>query len=488
MAATWAPSSPCEVARPTAITEAVESARRAQRDWAARPIRRRLGVLRELRHRIAENARCLADPIKRPGRTMAESIASEVLPLLEAIGFLERDAAALLRPKCMGRRRRPVWLFGTDLEIRREPHGVVLVVGPANYPLMLPGIQAVQALTAGNAVLIKPAPGHEEVAAGVVELAVQSGVPCHGIQAIPGGPGVVGDLIDAGIDHLVLTGSADTGTRVLLRAAERPVSCTMELSGHDAAFILPGADVDLAARAIAFGLTLNRGDTCIAPHRIFVARELVEAFEARLRQALCGRELRSGATDPLHAALIDDALAHGAGLLIRGATPVVLTNVPATAEILRTEAFGPIAAVVPVASPQEALEFAKQCPYALGASVFGPDAAARELAELLNAGVVTINDLIVPTADPRLPFAGRGRSGFGVTRGAEGLLAMTRVKAIARRRGTFRPHFDQPQPGDDRLFLVYIAVAHGRTLRARLAAATGLMRSLARRGSIRDDL
>jgi acyl-CoA reductase-like NAD-dependent aldehyde dehydrogenase len=110
---------------------------------------------------------------------------------------------------------------------------------------------------------------------------------------------------------------------------------------------------------------------------------------------------------------------------------------------------------------EEALQAAAASPYALGASVFGPVAEARAFAERVNAGSVVVNDVIVPTADPRLPFGGRGESGFGATRGAAGLLEMTALKAVSVRRGPFRPHLAPPGPKDARRFAGMIRWLHG---------------------------
>jgi aldehyde dehydrogenase (NAD+) len=124
----------------------------------------------------------------------------------------------------------------------------------------------------------------------------------------------------------------------------------------------------------------------------------------------------------------------------------------------------------------------------LGATVFGRRRGAEALAAKVRAGCVVVNDMIVPTADPRLPFGGRGRSGFGVTRGLEGLLAMTTIKAIAVRRGRWLPHLERPHPDDARLMADYLRMAHGGSWRERIAAAVDLMRTaLTRRRKTKRD-
>ena len=409
---------------------AVAAARAAQGRWGALPPRERLRPLKAFRHRCAAQARELADAIDSQHRTPAEKLASEVIPLADAVKFLERNAARLLRPQRFGRRGRPVWLGRMVLEVRREPLGVVLIVSPSNYPLFLPGVQVVQALAAGNAVLVKPAPGQS--------------APMHRIRAmldvdedlfavLPEAVGAVNEAVQAGADKVVLTGSAETGQAVLELLAPHLTPATMELSGHDAVFVCPDADLELVARSIAYALTLNGGATCIAPRRVFVPAQFVPALEVKLRDRLA-------ALNPL-----------------------------------------PPLSIVPVADMRHALALNDECPYALGATVFGSASSAAEVAGRVNAGCVVVNDAIVPTADPRLPFGGRGRSGFGVTRGAEGLLEMTRVKAIATRGGAFRPHLEPPHALDEDLFRHYLTAAHGPSLADRARGAARAARTLWRR-------
>ncbi|WP_434623183.1 aldehyde dehydrogenase family protein [Azospirillum sp. B2RO_4] len=439
--------------------------------WSAQGISLRLSVIRGLRHRIAADAERLVRSLEsRPGRCAAESVSAEILPLAEACRFLEREAAGLLAPRRLGRRGRPVWLFGVEAEVRREPLGRVLIVGPSNYPLLLPGVQAVQALAAGNRVLVKPAPGCGAPMVLLGEWLTEAGLPPGLFRVLDESAGAVAEAIAAGIDKLVLTGSADTGRAVAELLGRHLVPSTMELSGNDAVFVLPGAEVEQVARALSFGLRLNGSATCIAPRRVFVP----QGMAAGLEDALVGQV---AAIPPVPvslpvrrrlATLARDAVAEGARALgivpteeHPAMTPLILADARPGMALLREEIFAPVLSLVPVRDMGEALEAAARSPYALGASVFGPVAQARELAGRIDAGTVTINDLIVPTADPRLPFGGRHASGWGVTRGAEGLLEMTQVKTVSVRRGRLRPHLDAPREGDDALILAALRLFHG---------------------------
>jgi aldehyde dehydrogenase (NAD+) len=145
--------------------------------------------------------------------------------------------------------------------------------------------------------------------------------------------------------------------------------------------------------------------------------------------------------------------------------------------VMQADIFAPVLAIMRVASVQDALDADAQCPYALTAAIFGPELEARALALRINAGTVFINDVITPSADPRAPFGGRKASGFGVTRGAEGLLAMTNVKAVMTQRSRSRRRYQPTTAAHAELFGAYIAFRHAAGITRRLAALPRLLRA-----------
>lgn len=458
--------------------------RQAQVAWAARPLSQRLAVLRRFRGALSKQALPLAQASATArGRSLAEVLTAEVLPLADACRFLERHATRTLRPRRLGRRGRPLWLSGVQSEIRREPLGVVLVIGPGNYPLFLPAVQCLQALAAGNAVLLKPAPTGAAAARAWIALLAEAGLPSGLCVLLEEDPRQAHQAIEAGVDKVVLTGSATTGQAVLNQLAPRLTPATLELSGMDAAVICADADLKLAAGALVFGLSLNAGATCIAPRRLFVDAQVAEPFREALREAARHRPstdapLKSPRelVDALTTELARTPPWIGTGNVGGLRTPLIC-EVPGDSPLWQQEWFAGIALVARVRDEAEAVQRAQASPYALGASVFSRDtAAARRLAAQLPAGVVTINDLIVPTADPRLPFGGRGRSGFGVTRGLEGLVEMTVPKVVSLRRGRWRPHYEPETAGAAELFASYLRLAHGRGIRERWRAGCDLVR------------
>ncbi len=519
----------------SSAAEAMTSARLAQSRWAVTSLRKRLALVRELRRLIAEHASVLAKAsASARQRPALESLTAEVLPLAEACRFLEREAKSLLAPRHLGRRGLPLWLAGVRSEVRHEPLGVVLIIGPGNYPLLLPGVQLIQALVAGNAVLLKPGVGGSFAARALIEIVHRAGFDSNLVALLPESTEAARAAIEARPDKVIFTGSAQTGEKILAQLAPHLVPATMELSGCDAVIIRADADLDLTVKSLKFGLTLNNGATCMAPKRVFVHRSIATELEGRLANTFTNHlSLAPGfrpvsnarqkpetvstvsratgeaaeAADPLlhdsntglkpganksHPGLlplITEALAQGAHFITGGFSagglvdfPVILGGVDPSACLLRHDIFAPVLSLVTVGDDAEAISRANDCPFALAASVFTRDeSAGRSLATLVRAGVVTINDLIIPTADARLPFGGRHRSGFGVTRGAEGLLELTTTKVVTVSRSKFRPALEPPHPQDEAMFQSYLELTHGTGLQPRFRALISLFKSLSGR-------
>jgi aldehyde dehydrogenase (NAD+) len=462
----------------TMETGYLEGVRLAQRDWARTPLLERVAVVARLRRRMASGSIKLAEtvPTRLPGalnRTVADTLGAEVLPVMEACRFLERAAGRILAPKRLGIKSRPLLLTGLDSRVERAPWGVVLILGAGNYPLLLAGVQTIQALVAGNAVLWKPAPGTEAVAIAFRQMLIDCGLNPDLLIVLDSNVEAGIEAMDSGVDHVVLTGSAETGKAVLRRLAETLTPATMELSGCDAVFVLPGAEMAHTVRALAFGMRLNGSCTCMAPRRVFLvgmADAEAATIEMQLAAALADvpRVTIPARTQLLLTELIADAGAQGAevplnGLsaakgetgptLILGATPALLS--------MQTDIFAPVLSVMRTADEGEALASNAACAYALSAAVFGPEKDALALAGKIRAGAVLINDVIVPTVDPRVPFGGRGRSGFGVTRGAEGLLSMTTPRTVQIQRSRIAVTYEPTGEAHIELFAGLAQLLHG---------------------------
>ena len=260
----------------------------------------------------------------------------------------------------------------------------------------------------------------------------------------------------------------------------------MELSGCDAVIVLPDFDLSRLTNALRFGLRFNGSATCIGPRRLMVRRSERDSILTRLKLELADeppiivhQSARKIVADRISAAIADGAI----DLLNRYSEerlrhtgqlhPIVLDQITEGHQIASADIFAPVLSVLTVDDIDHAVRLVNECPYRLAASIFGPASDAKPLANRLNVGTVTINDLIAPTADPRVPFGGRGQSGFGVTRGREGLISMTAAKVVSTRRGPLAPHLLPRTDSDEERLHGALQILHSSGLRKKL---TGLRR------------
>jgi acyl-CoA reductase-like NAD-dependent aldehyde dehydrogenase len=473
-----------------------EKAREHQQAWGVVPLRQRLRPVRAFRHLVVSDCRTLCEAVASDlGKSFEETLGGEILPVAAACRFLERAAARILRPRRVSRRHLPLWLWPQSDTVHRRPRGLIGIIGTWNYPLLLNGVQIIQALTAGNAVLWKPSELASSSAKVLFDLLGRAGFPPGLVQLLPATREAGEALADADIDHVVFTGSSATGRRLAEHLGRRLVSSTLELSGCDALFVLEDADVNLAARAAWFGATVNRGQTCVASRRVLVQRGLYEAFTdvlkplvtAALPMPLALESQVKQAED-----LIRDALAEGARLLLAPrqvdsngdpslCTPTVLVDARPEMALCQQASFAPLMAVLPFGTLEEALRIDAQCPYALGASIFTSDPVrGAQLAGHLRAGSVALNDVVLPTAHPATPFGGRGESGWGVTQGAEGLLEMTVPQVVSVRGGKMRPHYQAATgkpPLSAKALQGLLEWSYGANVRRRIKGLWQLLRS-----------
>lgn len=459
--------------------------------------RHRCQIIGSIRHRLAEAVDELVQLARSEQRTEdIETVASELIPLADALDWIRQRGPKTIADRKVGLSGRPAWMWGVRSVVQRVPLGRVLILGTWNYPIFLTGVQMAQALAAGNSVLVKPAPGTEALTMRLIEMFHQAGVPPTALVQIGSDTqsaisAMAGE--NGNIDLVVLTGSAATGRKVLQQAAETLTPSIMELSGVDAVVALPKTDWNRLTKAVEFGLMFNSGATCIGPRRLMFESRDGQAQNA-IRVNLVNR-LKRLAPVAIHPAARQGIAAAVESAMVGGATdligkfdaeklqcdgvmhPVVLSGVHQNAPILQTDLFAPVISLLPMTEMGTAIELVNGCPYRLAASVFGPTGQAEAFAKKLTVGCVTVNDLVAPTADPRLPFGGRGDSGFGVTRGPEGLLAMTATRVIAVRRGRIAPHLSTRNDSDADLLAGVLQIKHAATLRQRVAAVSRVVKA-----------
>jgi acyl-CoA reductase-like NAD-dependent aldehyde dehydrogenase len=451
------------------VRRVVGRARNAQQAWAAVPVRERAERLLRLRDAIAGRADELVETLAREcGKPRHEALLHEVTALLDAIGWCAKHAPRILASQ-------PVTLHlmrHRKSEVHFVPRGVVGVVSPWNFPLIIPMGSVVEALVAGNACVVKPSEITPLVALKAKEIYDSTGLP-EDLFGVVIGFGPTGQaLIDAGIDYCVFTGAVETGRKVAAACGARLVPCTMELGGKAPLVACEDCDVERTARAIVFGGFANSGQVCISVERVYAHERVYAPLLERVR-TLVG-ELRQG--DPsrdyvdvgamtfsrqmeVAERLIEDAVRKGARLVCGGHKrsgpgqffePTVLADCDHDMSVMREEIFGPVVPFMRVRSDDEAVALANDSHLGLNAYVFTRQAQrARRLAERIEAGSVVVNDVLSNYATVEAPFGGIKQSGFGRVHGPESLRDMCQRKHVS---------FDRvPPPARDPLWFPYTA-------------------------------
>lgn len=432
------------------VEAAFAAARVVQPGWAARSPASRAGAFLRLRDVLLDHRADILDVIQGETGKARLHASEEFLDTVASIGYYARNAPRLLRP-----RRRPGALpVFTQTWEYAQPRGVVAVITPWNYPFAL-AADAIPALLAGNAVVHKPDSKTVRSSLLLRDYAVQAGLDPELWQVVTGEPEQVGDALIDGADYLAFTGSTRAGTRIAERCATRGIGCNLELGGKNAMVVLADADLDHTVTAALRACFSNAGQLCIGIERIYVDRSVQDDFLRRFVTATkmlrlgdgldytadLGSLISAGQLDRVRD-LVDRAVADGAQVVTGGRPrpdlgprfyePTILTGAAPDAEINRTEVFGPVVTVTPVADDDEAVRLANDSPYGLNAAVFGRDRRrARGVAVRLQAGMVNINEGYAAGYASASPVGGWKRSGTGRRHGIAGLLVYTQTQTVA---------------------------------------------------------
>jgi aldehyde dehydrogenase (NAD+) len=396
----------------------------------------RVTQLRQLKRLLEENDdRVNAALTADLGKPPIESFATETSFVIGEIEYAIEHAGRWMQPT---RVRVPLTLRPATARVDRQPLGVVLVISTWNYPIHLSLAPLVGVLAAGNTAVLKPsesAPASSSLLAELVPRYLDERV----VQVVEGAVSETTALLDQRFDHIVYTGGGTVAKIVMRAAAEHLTPVTLELGGKSPAIVAADADIDVAARRIAWGRFTNAGQTCVAPDYVLVARAVEDRFlDAVLRSVHdfygespetstdYGRIVNERHFDRL-TRLID---AGGYDAVVTGGTgdradrylaPTVLAGVSPEAEVMCEEIFGPILPVIPVDNVDEAVRFVNARPHPLALYAFTGDApTAERIIERTKSGGVAVNHTMVHLGVPELPFGGVGASGFGAYHGETG--------------------------------------------------------------------
>jgi acyl-CoA reductase-like NAD-dependent aldehyde dehydrogenase len=496
-----------EVDSPLDVRAAVHRAREAFRVWSVMDFKRRAKVLLSARdHLIAHSEELIELICQENGKPRLEALV-EITYVCDSLTFYSKQARRFLKPH----RVTPHLLRNKKVTVHYQPRGVIGMITPWNFPLILTIGEAVSALAAGNAVVIKPSELTPLIAMRGAEILreafMAAGAPpmlpaLRDILQVVNGYGETGTALVDEADMIAFTGSARTGKIIAERAAKRLVPVSLELGGKDPMIVLRDADIERAANAAVWGAFTNSGQVCISVERVYVEDAVADEFTRRVVEKT--RALRQGAdvseteervdvgamTFPKQVEIVEDhindAKARGARILTGGRRnpalpgryfePTVLSNVDHSMKIMTEETFGPTLPIMRVRDEDEALRLANDSRYGLNASVFSRDKARGEkIAARVEAGVTCVNDVIAGFAVTDAPSGGLKESGIGKRHGVEGIRRFCHQQVIVTDRfGLKRDPFWYPYNAKtERLMLRLLGAMFSTRPVAKLKAILG---------------
>lgn len=447
-----------------------------------------LAALRDgLRAREADLVRALDEDFG--GRSADETRMLELFPLLDQIA----DARRNLKDWMRRRRVRSTWfLWPSRAFYQYQPLGVVGVIGAWNYQLLLTLGPLVDALAAGNHVMVKPSERAPRAAEAIASLLADVFPPDY-VTCVTGGIDVARVFSALPFDHLIFTGSARVGRDVMRAAAANLTPVTLELGGKSPAIVHESYPLDLAARRIMTGKLYNAGQTCVAPDYALVPVGSEAAFEAEARRVVAASYPASSAgsdytriVDAEHherlLTLISEAEVAGARVVALGPEGVAadpLTRSPDGGRVIpptlvfhptedmrlmQEEIFGPVLPVVAYDTLESAIEFVRARPRPLALYYFDED--RRRVDHMLDrtlSGGVTVGDCVFHLAQRRLPFGGVGASGMGQYRGVDGFVTFSKKRGVmVQRRWALTSLFRPPYDGRTRTLVRWLMRLAGR--------------------------
>lgn len=376
-------------------------------------------------------------------KSATEGEMTEISVLQEEIRYVSKHMRKWSKPLNV---KTPLVLFPARSYRIAEPYGVVLIMSPWNYPLLLSLEPLVGAIAAGNCAIIKPS-AYSPATSSIIARIIAECFPPEYCTVVEGGREENSDLLALPFDYIFFTGSTTVGKKVMEAASANLIPVSLELGGKSPVIIHKSADVDLAAKRIVFGKFINAGQTCVAPDYILVPESLRDQFQERLCHWIntfypadeqgfienYPRMVNEKHFDRVLGLLNNEKILFGGESIRQTLTinPTVLTDVFPDSGVMQEEIFGPVLPILTYITLNEAIEFVRSRPKPLALYVFTKDKKAREkVLRELSYGGGCVNDTLVHVASSYLPFGGVGYSGMGSYHGKASFDTFTHYKSI----------------------------------------------------------
>jgi succinate-semialdehyde dehydrogenase/glutarate-semialdehyde dehydrogenase len=437
------------------VVNAVANAREAQIAWSNTQVSYRVKILDRFHNLLIENQDELLTTIQMETGKSRFHAADEIFGLAMITAHYAKIGKRVLSPK---RRAGALPIF-TKTYVLSAPHGVIGIISPWNYPLVLSICDALPAILAGNTVVVRPDNQTPWSAIRGLNLLHQAGLPDGVVTLVTGDGQTTGAALIDEVDYVCFTGSTTTGKFVAAQAGARLIGASLELGGKNPMIVCADANLDTFLEVAIRGCFTSAGQLCVSIERMYIHESIYEkflsAFVEKVKDLKLGAQLGWGydvgslVTDALVNRVNDavsTAVAQGAKVETGGKLrtdigpnvyePTVLTGVTKNMKISTEEVFGPCVYVQPFSSTEEAIALANDSIYGLSASVVTSNPRlGRQIAEQLRFGSININEgFAAAYGSVAAPMGGMGQSGLGRRHGIEGLLRFTQPQTIARQR------------------------------------------------------
>ena len=376
------------------------------------------------------------------GRSEFETYATEIGFIFEEINYTLKHLESWAKVKKV---KTPITLFPGKSFIHPEPYGVILIISPWNYPFQLCLSPFIGAVAAGNRVVLKPSEFATETSS-IIRKIISEVFKEDQVVVVEGGLDETQTLLKQKFDYIFFTGSTGVGKVIMKAAAENLTPVTLELGGKSPCLIEESANIEIAAKRVAWGKFLNAGQTCVAPDYVLIPRHLQDQFLDRLSFYIItfyGKDVRTSSDYPrivnnrhfdrLKSLLIESKIAIG-GELNREQnfiSPTVMKNVELSDKVMQDEIFGPILPIIPYDNLQDAIKNILDFPKPLAFYLFSEDSQKQKaIISAIPFGGGCINDTVIHLANPNLPFGGVGTSGIGSYHGQKSFDTFTHYKSL----------------------------------------------------------